>query len=153
MTDVTQRVMNDSQAELDPSTHESIVELCKMGDDLAEQDRHEEAISKFNEAWKIIPDPKNEWEASTWVLAAIADSCFFLRKLKSAREALEYAMSCPGGLGNPFLHLRLGQVCFEAGDLDIATDELMRAYMGGGSEIFSKEEPKYLEFLASRVKL
>lgn len=136
---------------MDDAVHDEISRLCAIGDSLSEQGRHEEAVSKFNEAWKLVPEPKNNWEASTWVLAAIADSCFFLKKMKSARQALEYAMSCPGALGNPFLHLRLGQVTFECGELDLAADELMRAYMGGGQDIFSREDQKYLDFLKSRA--
>ena len=56
-------------------------------------------------------------------------------------------------LGNPFLHLRLGQSQYELGELDRAADELMRAYMGAGEDIFVSEDPKYRAFLATRAKL
>lgn len=62
-------------------------------------------------------------------------------------------MTCPGAVGNPFLHLRLGQVLLDLGDEAGAADELMRAYMGGGAEIFSLEEPRYLAFLGTKAKL
>jgi hypothetical protein len=62
-------------------------------------------------------------------------------------------MTCPGGLGNPFLHLRFGQILFESGDHDLAADELIRAYMGAGDEIFENEDPKYLNFLKTRAKI
>jgi len=93
------------------------------------------------------------WEASTWILAAIADACFLMGKRKSARQALEYAMTCPGAIGNPFLHLRLGQVLFDADEKDAAADELIRAYMGAGAEIFEKDDPKYFEFLKTKAKI
>lgn len=139
--------------ELDESVHRDITRLCKTGDEFAEQGKYEDAVAEYNKAWKLVPEPKNDWEASTWILAAIADSCFSLGKLKSAREALEYAMTCPGGIGNPFLHLRLGQVVFEAGEHDAAADELIRAYMGAGKEIFENEDPKYFAFLKTRAIL
>jgi hypothetical protein len=60
-------------------------------------------------------------------------------------------MHCPGAIGNPFLHLRLGQCQFELGNLDRAGDELARAYMGAGNEIFVGAE-KYFEFLKTRLK-
>ena len=53
-------------------------------------------------------------------------------------------MTCPGGLGNVFLHLRRGEVLFELGEMESSADELMRAYMGGGPEAFAREEEKYL---------
>lgn len=54
-------------------------------------------------------------------------------------------------MGNPFLHLRLGQCQFELGSFDVATDELMRAYKGGGADVFAHEDRKYLEFVAARA--
>jgi hypothetical protein len=74
--------------------------LCAEGDGLAEGGKYDEAVAKYNEAWKLIPKRATGWNASTWVLAAIA-------------EALEYAMHCPGAVGNSLLHLRLGQCYFE----------------------------------------
>ncbi|XVN16207.1 hypothetical protein QZH47_09475 [Pseudomonas corrugata] len=64
--------------ELDAGLHESIKDLCGSGDQLAEEGRYEDAIAKYNSAWQLVPDPKNEWEASTWILAAIADALFFI---------------------------------------------------------------------------
>lgn len=120
---------------------------------LAERGEYEAAIAEYNQAWERIPDPKNDWNAATWVLAAIADSAFLAGYNTSAREALEYAMTCPDAIGNPFLHLRYGEVLFDAGDKDAAADELMRAYMGGGPEIFANEDGRYLAFLGTRAKL
>ena len=62
-------------------------------------------------------------------------------------------MLCPGAAGNPFRHLRRGQVLFEQADYDAAADELMRAYMGGGLDIFAEEPPKYLDFLRARAHI
>ena len=64
-----------------------------------------------------------------------------------ASRSLSNAMHCPGALGNPFLHLRLGQCRYELGEEARAADELMRAYMGTGVDIFAHEDPKYLAFL------
>lgn len=139
--------------ELDSKTHKAIQEFCSLGDKFANSRDFEAAIGEYNKAWELIPNPKNEWEAATWVLAAIADSAFLAEYKTSAREALEYAMTCPGAIGNPFLHMRYGQVLFDAGELNSAADELMRAYMGAGNEIFATEDPKYLAFLGTRAKL
>lgn len=59
----------------------------------------------------------------------------------------------PGGVGNPFLHLRLGEIALELGDEARAADELIRAYAVGGPEAFQSEDPKYLRFLASKAVL
>lgn len=61
-------------------------------------------------------------------------------------------MHCPGAIGNPFLHLRLGQCQLELGNNDQAADELTRAYMAEGTTIFQDEDPKYLAFLKTQLK-
>jgi tetratricopeptide (TPR) repeat protein len=146
-------VRPSSALELDDAIYEQIKCLCAAGDEFSDQQRHDEALVEYNKAWQLVPEPKSEWEASTWILTAIGDSCFLLGKNKSAREALEYAMHCPGAIGNPFIHLRLGQVLFDAGEKDSAANELIRAYMGEGAEIFEPEDPKYLAFLGTRAIL
>jgi len=139
--------------ELGEQTHRAIKTHCAKGDSLAEEGKYKDAIAAYNDAWLLIPDPKNDWEASTWVLAAIADSAYLGGYATTAREALEYGMTCPGGIGNPFMHLRLGQVLLDCNEKDRAAGELMRAYMGAGREIFAQEHSRYLSFLNSRAIL
>jgi hypothetical protein len=87
------------------------------------------------------------------LLAAIGDAAFLGAWYGSARKALDYAMTCPGAIENPFLHLRRGQVALEQGDEEVAANELMRAYMAEGREIFESEDGKYLAFLETRATL
>jgi tetratricopeptide (TPR) repeat protein len=143
--------MDNPQTDLSTEVHDKIMALCAAGDELAEAEAYEAAIEQYNEAFDLLPNPKNDWDASTWILAAIADACFLSGYYTSAREALEYAMTCPEAIGNPFLHLRFGQVLFLAKDYDGAADELMRAYMAEGEEIFETEDPKYFAFLKTRA--
>jgi tetratricopeptide (TPR) repeat protein len=140
-------------AELSDETYAELKRLCAEGDQAAELKDYQAAVRLYRQAWQLIPQPQADWPAATWVLAAIADAYWFNGDYDYARDALNYAMHCPDAIGNPFLHLRLGQVCFELKDLDRAADELTRAYMGGGPEIFAAEPPKYLEFLKTRIIL
>jgi hypothetical protein len=142
-----------NRLELEPAVLESITEFCAAGDRLAENGAYVDAIRDYNRAWQLVPEPKNDWEASTWILAASADAAFLAGYKTSALESLEYAMTCPGAVGNPFLHLRFGQVLFDKDRLDEAADQLMRAFMGGGDEIFQNEDPRYLAFLRTRATI
>ncbi len=56
------------------------------------------------------------------------------------------------GIGNEHLHFRLGKCYFELGEQDRAADELCRAYMGGGKQIFDNENPRYFEFLKTKIQ-
>jgi tetratricopeptide (TPR) repeat protein len=145
--------MQDTPVELPTNVMQSIEQLCTEGDALASAGRFEDAVESYNAALELVPEPKNDWNASTWILAAIGDACFLGGYRTSAREAFEYAMSCPDAVGNPFLHLRLGQILLDAGEEDAAADNLVRAYMGAGSAIFDEQDPKYLRFLGTRAHL
>lgn len=132
---------------MDDGLHRAIVRHTNKGNRLFDQDRYEDAQREFEEALKLIPEPIEDWEAATWVLSSIGDCLFFLGDYAGAHEQFAHAVACPGGLGNAFVHLRLGEVQYEQGNQDRAKDELARAYMAGGPEIFAQEDPKYLAFL------
>ena len=139
--------------ELSPDLHERIEALAAEGDALAAEARYEEAIKVYDHALALVPEPKNDWEASTWLLAAIGDAAFLGGWFGTARKALDHAMACPGAVGNAFLHLRRGEVALEQGDESVAAEELMRAYMAEGREMFAQEDAKYLAFLSTRAAL
>jgi len=137
--------------ELSDALHARIVDLTRKGDELAAETKYAEALGEYLTAWDILPEPKEQWEAATWILAAIGDANFLSHDFEAGRDNLSAAMRCPDAIGNPFLHLRLGQCQFELGVLDRAADELARAYMAEGKELFADEDPKYFDFLKKRL--
>lgn len=78
-----------------------IQNLCKLGDEHTEGGRHSEALKAYWSAWALIPEPKTNWDAATWVLAAIGDANFLSADYAACRDNLTTAMSCPGAIGNP----------------------------------------------------
>ena len=70
--------------EISESDFEVIQEKCKAGDLLVEKCRYKEAVREYNIAYSLIPEPKAEHEATTWVLTAIGDACFLGKLYKSA---------------------------------------------------------------------
>ena len=138
-------------AELNNETYAQIQEKCGLGDELTEEGRWRAALEQYWRAFELIPEPKQDWEATTWVLTAIGDVNFLSGDFEAGVENLSKAMHCPGAIGNPFIHLRLGQCQWELNHLDKAADELTRAYAIEGEEIFSEEAPQYFEFLKTRI--
>ncbi|MDH5653070.1 MAG: tetratricopeptide repeat protein [Gammaproteobacteria bacterium] len=139
------------QLELDDEIYEKVKKLSKKGDDLFDGDRIEDAINEYNKALKLIPEPVYDWEASTWLFTAIGDAYWELADLNNAYDAFYEALRSPGGIGNPFIHLRVGQIDFEMGNVTKARDELIRAYMGAGKDIFKHENPKYFSVIEELV--
>jgi len=76
----------------------------------------------------------------------------YMDDYEHAHEAIAHAVACHGGLGNWFIHLRLGEIQFERGNLTRARDELARAYMGGGKEAFADEDPKYHNYIKTQMR-
>ena len=128
-----------------------IKELCAEGDVLIEMGEFNDAYKSYMAALKLVPDPKEQYQATTWILAALGDLYFHAKDFGQAAQVLADAMHCVDAIGNPFLHLRLGQAHFELGNQERAADELCRAYMGAGKKIFEQEEAKYFDFLKTRI--
>ena len=149
---VVQLAVGASPMELPDAIHEKVTELSEAGNTLAEEGKYRDAVNKFTEALALLPEPITDWEACTWLLTAIGDTNFLSGNHEQARKALSDAMHCPGALGNPFIHMRLGQSEFELGNMDKAADELARAYLQEGLTIFEHEDPKYVAFIKSRLK-
>lgn len=139
-------------SELPEVAYAKIKQLCAEGDDLADAGDYSEALSKYWSAWDQLPSPQTTWQAATWILGAVGDTNFLAGDFEAGRENLSYAMQCPDGLGNAFLHLRLGQCCFELGELDQAAEHLARAFLTEGKRIFSHADDKYLHFVKSRLQ-
>jgi len=136
---------------LDDSIHKEIASLSRYGDKLANSKRYEEAIEKYKEALRYLPAPYEVWEAATWIYVAIGDARFKQKNFHKALNCFVNATYCPSGTGNPFIHLRIGQCELELDNIDRAAEELARAYMGAGEEIFQEDDVKYLSFIKSRL--
>lgn len=138
---------------LPDAVYAQITDLCKQGDALVEQGDFEAGKQHYIAALRLLPDNPLDWEAATWIYVAIGDVHFRTNNFDKAFKCFYNAVQCPKGLGNPYIHLRLGQLYYEQGNFDKAADELTRAYMGAGLDIFLEDDPKYLEFLETKIKL
>lgn len=137
--------------ELPEPVHERVRDLCRQGDAFAEQGLYSAALAPYWAAWELLPEPRSDWQAGTWILGSIGDANFLAGDFAAGRDNLSLAMHGPDAIGNPFLHLRLGQCLYETGDLDRAADELTRAYLGGGADLFDGAD-RYLSFLKTRIE-
>lgn len=129
---------------LDKQTLKKIKVLCAEGYRLYDLAEYKDALRMFYKAWTAVPKPQNEHTEGGWVLTAIGDCYFRTGQWDQGRESLTTALQCPHMMGNPFIHLRLGQCLYEMGRMEAANEHLEQAYMNGGSKLFQNEAPKYL---------
>jgi len=140
-------------AELDNDIYARIKLLCAEGDALAERKEYQLALEKYQESLRLLPEPIVAWEAATWILVAIGDVHFLSGNINDAYIAFSNPIHCPNGVGNPFIHLRLGEIQYELGNQILAADELARAYMAAGKDIFTGEPEKYFNLVKRKLKM
>ena len=138
--------------ELPDTIHSEVCRLSADGNVLADDGDFAGAILQFERALALLPTPIEDWTAATWLLTAIGETHFFAEDFERARIALNRALLCPDSLDNPLIWLRRGQVYFELGDTRLADDSLASAYMLGGDEVFEREDPKYAEYIHTKLQ-
>lgn len=117
-----------------------IEKLSEEGNQSFDINSFADAIRKWNSALDVLPPPRFDWEAWTWLNASIGDAYYQLGNFEAARQALFDALNGPGGLDNPFVQFRLGQCSLCLRRDEEAVDHLLRAYMLDGEQIFSADQ-------------
>ena len=125
---------------LSTETSRRLDELAITGNRLVDRKDYRAAISAWQQGVDLLPEPKRDWEAYTWLYASIGDSCFQQRRLLDAKDAFENALNGPGGPVNPFIQYRIGQILVRLGDEKKGVDHLLRAYMLDGEDIFVSDD-------------
>lgn len=119
---------------------------------LDRQNKVQQAVSMYEQAYQLIPEPKHASELAMAALCSIGELNYLQGKWNQAFQDFSEAVKCKEGLGNPQIHIRLGQLQYELGNMLRAEDELMRAYMGSGHVIFEGEDPKYYELISQYIE-
>jgi len=137
--------------ELSDKIYDEILSLCKQGDKEVNAQNFSKAIENYKLALNLIPEPKNDWDSSTWIYTALGDTYFFLEEYDNGLDCLFQALKCPNGMGNPFIVLRIGQCFFEKNNVKMAREYLLQAYMLEGADIFATQEKKYFELIKNII--
>ena len=137
--------------ELNDELYERVEELSQEGDDLVEQEEYEAGIAKYKEALALVPEPKIDWEASTWLYTAIGEAYYFNNQEQQAVDNFSWAQKCPGGLENPFILLRMGECFYCMNNIEKARNYLLQAYMLEGREIFEEEDERIFNVIKDLI--
>ena len=100
---------------------------------------------------ELLPEPKYIYEAASWIYTAIGDSLYLAEDFENATDNFQQALKCEGGLGNPFIVLRIGECFYELGNTQKAKEYLIQAYMIEGEDIFSEEDEKYFDLIKDMI--
>lgn len=55
-----------------------VEKICALAEKEFEQENYDKALEFYKQAKEKLPQPVEDWEASTWVYVAIGD-CYFIK--------------------------------------------------------------------------
>ncbi|HJN77244.1 MAG TPA: hypothetical protein QGF58_25185 [Myxococcota bacterium] len=132
---------------LDPSVFALVHQCCETGTDFMREEKPKEAHGAFLGVLELVPKPLGRWNAVGWALVALGHVHVIQGSWTTARQVLSDAMWSPGVFGNPWAHRLKGQVHLALSERDRAIDDLARAYMGAGREVFKGAGPECMALL------
>ncbi len=135
-------------ADLPDSIYAQVEKLSLRGNDsLDEKGDWKGAVRVWKQALGLLPKPDTDWEAGCWLHTSIGEAYIEGEDTDSAMIHFNFALQSVGGIENPLIQYRIGQILFDDGDIDSAKDYLLRAYMLDGAEIFKDDGEEYLKLL------
>ncbi len=138
--------------ELSDEIYNKITALSEEGDVYAGKEQFGSAISVYQQALDLLPSPKTNWEAATWLYVALADAYFNKQEFNQAMDAYQKALMCPDGTMNPYVWFSIGLVYFEWDNMPQAKEQFMRAYMLDGKDIFEDQDPAYFALIKEEAE-
>ena len=127
---------------LDRDVFAAVRKHCNQGEAHMKERHVRQARESFIAAIKLLPEPLGQWNAAGWALLALGHAHVVTNDWQIARQVLSDAMWSPGVFGNPWAHRLKGQVHFALNERDRATDDLCRAYLMAGRDVFEGSGPE-----------
>jgi hypothetical protein len=134
--------MKDLESELKAQ----VVELCNKAVEAQEEERFHASNRDLQKVYDLLPEPKNEWKAYSWLISIMADNHFEQEEYVTAFKKLEEVFTLDDESSeNAYLCLRRGQCALELEHDELAKQFLTRAFELEGKELFEDEHSKYLK--------
>ena len=87
--------------ELPDDIYAQIETLSEQGNDMMDEDNPAGALAAWQQAWGLLPEPRQQWEAALWLQASMAEAHYQLEDFPAACEAMRDALNTPRGNQNP----------------------------------------------------
>ncbi len=130
----------------------TISDISTKAKSLAFAGRSNDAIAEYRKGLALLAPPVHSSEYAVMLFVGIGEIYYAQRDWDESLRYFGEAVRSEGGLGDPSIHFRLGQIRYEQGEIEKAKDELMRAYMGSGEIIFQGQDPKYFDLIKGHLR-
>lgn len=129
------------------SVYPEIEALSKKGNQAIEDDDLDYARKCFQDALELVPEPQEEFSATTWLHAGLGEVYFIQDKYDTSLEHFMYAYNANEGYSNPYILYMLGKCYYELDNVIKAKEFLTQAYMLAGEDIFQGDNQKYINLV------
>ena len=70
--------------------------LCDLADAAFVEGRLMEAAERYVSAWKLLPEPREQWESGREIVKCVAEACLVAGDVEAAEEAIAHAKKHKG---------------------------------------------------------
>lgn len=133
--------------ELANDIYHKVIALSIQGDQLAAEGFFAAAVTRYEQALGLLPEPISRWEAAAWLYVAIGDAYYWNGQYDMGLHAFFTAQKDSDDPWNPFLCARIGECFYERKQFQKAQEYLLRAYLLDGTDVFSDVDAKYLHLI------
>ena len=137
----------------DNKLEKEIISIVESGNRDHIKNDFSSALNKYNQAWKLIPEPKLDWEMARWICSCMYRVYFEMTDFSNAKNWAEIALQTSGSDIDAAPAINLGMVCYELGQYDESYKYFGEAYNLGQARAFKEKPKKYLDFYLNKKKI
>ncbi|BDS13110.1 hypothetical protein [Aureispira anguillae] len=112
----------------------------------------EKKVDFLLKIYDSLSDDKKGQREGRYLIIRIGEVYFQENAFEDALDNYGFVMRFKNTVGNPFLHLRLGQIQYHIKNKERMHDELSRALIMGGEIVFEDENSKFIEIPKSVLR-
>lgn len=137
----------------DNKLEKEIISIVESGNRDHNKNDFSSALNKYNQAWKLIPEPKLDWVFARWICSCIYSAYFDMADFSNAKNWAEIALQTSGSNIDTSRAIDMGMACYELGQYDESYKYFSEAYNLGQTRAFKERPKKYLDFYLNKKKI
>lgn len=110
-----------------------------------------QSLSKYREAWSLLPEPRKNWDLAHWIASCFASLYFDAKEYGEAKKWSAIAMETKPPRETSSV-IVFASACYELGETQLAYEHFDRVFKFGKKRAFEGFDSKYLDFYLDRSK-
>jgi len=138
--------------DIDPALGSAIDKIVEEGDDARQGGDMDGAVSLYQKAWALVPEPKTDWMMpSLWIISSFCSAWFDKGDFEKAKVWAEMLLGLKSDRDTAPAVI-MGMVCYELQQYEEAYAHFHAAYGYAKTQAFLGRDKKYLAFYQAERK-